>query len=57
VTSNALAGTVRVSAGNLATYSMTIDASGALARLMVTGEASHTVEWEIMVDFLMAGLR
>ena len=57
VTSNALAGTVRVSAGNLATYSMTIDASGALARLMVTGEASHVVEWEIMVDFLMAGLR
>jgi hypothetical protein len=57
VTSNALAGTVRVSAGNLATYSMTLDASGALARLMVTGEASHTVEWEVMVDFLMAGLR
>jgi hypothetical protein len=57
VTSNALAGTVRVSAGNLATYSMTIDASGALARLMVTGEASHVVEWEIMVDFLVAGLR
>lgn len=57
VTSNALAGTVRVSAGNLAVYSMTLDASGALARLMVTGEASHTVEWEVMVDFLMAGLR
>jgi hypothetical protein len=36
---------------------MTLDASGALARLMVTGEASHTVEWEVMVDFLMAGLR
>lgn len=57
VTSNALAGTVRVSAANLAVYSMTLDASGALARLMVTGEASHTVEWEVMVDFLMAGLR
>ncbi len=48
---------MRISAANLAVYSMTLDASGALARLMVTGEASHTVEWEVMVDFLMAGLR
>jgi hypothetical protein len=44
-------------AAALGTYAVAIDASGALARVMITGTASHTVEWDLMVDYLMAGLR
>jgi hypothetical protein len=58
VTSNAaLAISAAGVAASLGSYALAVDASGALARVMITGAASHTVEWEIMVDFLMAGLR
>ena len=44
-------------AASLGTYAVAVDASGALARVIVTGAAGHTVEWELSVEFLMAGLR
>jgi hypothetical protein len=58
VTSNAaLAISAAGVAASLGSYAVAVDASGALARVMITGAAGHTVEWEVMVDFLMAGLR
>ena len=57
VTSNAaLAISAAGVAASMGSYAVAVDASGALARVMITGAAGHTVEWEVMVDFLQAGL-
>lgn len=44
-------------AGAMGDYLVAVDSSGSLARVVVTGSAGHTIEWEVMVEFLMGGLR